>query len=93
MRWTSTTSRAFCRHANWYLIYTERRDAAKNMPYFYAISVERDLFGEVRFVRRWGRIGTNRRMSNHHFGSGEDAVRELLATLRVKRLRGYRTAL
>jgi hypothetical protein len=32
-------------------------------------------------------------MSKHHFGCEEDAVRELLATLRVKRLRGYRPAL
>jgi predicted DNA-binding WGR domain protein len=79
--------------ANCYRIYTERRDAAKNMARFYALSIERDLFGEVSFVRRWGRIGTNGRMSKHHFGCEEDAVRELLATLRVKRLRGYRPAL
>jgi predicted DNA-binding WGR domain protein len=27
---------------------------------FYSLMIERDLFGTIRLVRAWGRIGTNR---------------------------------
>eukprot|EP01037_Dinobryon_pediforme_P016622 gene16622-16803_t len=35
-----------------------RIDRDKNMARFYAIAIERTLFGDWAVVRRWGRIGT-----------------------------------
>ncbi len=35
-----------------------RVDPARNMRRFYSLDVERDLFGNVVLVPRWGRIGT-----------------------------------
>jgi predicted DNA-binding WGR domain protein len=73
-----------------YRIYTERRDAARNMARFYSVSIERDFFGGAVLVRRWGRIGTFGRVARHHFAHDNDAVFAFLTLLRTKRLRGYR---
>ena len=35
----------------------ERREPARNIQRFYAISVTRTLFGSWALVREWGRIG------------------------------------
>ena len=35
-----------------------RVDSELRMAHFYSLMIERDLFGEVRLVRAWGRIGT-----------------------------------
>lgn len=35
-----------------------KMDSAKNAKRFYVVSVERDLFGTMCLVRRWGRLGT-----------------------------------
>jgi predicted DNA-binding WGR domain protein len=35
----------------------ERREPARNIQRFYAISVTRTLFGSWAMVREWGRIG------------------------------------
>ncbi len=61
-----------------------------NVHRFYALLIERDLFGQIVLVRRWGRIGTRRRerMDPH---VNETAVAEALAKLATaKRRRGYR---
>jgi predicted DNA-binding WGR domain protein len=36
-----------------------RVDPDLRMARFYSLLIERDLFGTVRLVRNWGRIGTN----------------------------------
>ena len=36
-----------------------RRDPEQRVARFYSLMIERDLFGTVRLVRNWGRIGTN----------------------------------
>ena len=36
-----------------------RIDPEQGIRRFYSFMVERDLFGTVRLVRNWGRIGTN----------------------------------
>jgi predicted DNA-binding WGR domain protein len=38
-----------------------RIDPAQSIRRFYSLMIERDLFGTVRLVRNWGRIGTNGR--------------------------------
>jgi predicted DNA-binding WGR domain protein len=34
-------------------------DPDRGVARFYSLMVERDLFGTIRLVRNWGRIGTN----------------------------------
>jgi hypothetical protein len=36
-----------------------RIDLERGIRRFYSLMIERDLFGTVRLVRNWGRIGTN----------------------------------
>jgi predicted DNA-binding WGR domain protein len=36
-------------------------DPAQGIRRFYSLMIERDLFGTVRLVRNWGRIGTTGR--------------------------------
>src|SRR4051795_12059649 len=38
-----------------------RVEPERNMARFYALMIERDLFGHVVLVRHWGRIGTRGR--------------------------------
>jgi predicted DNA-binding WGR domain protein len=71
-------------------IYLERRDPARNMARFYALSIERDLLGVVIAVRRWGRIGTHGRSITMAYGDIAQARSDLLAVLAGKRRRGYR---
>ncbi|WP_438754843.1 WGR domain-containing protein [Pararhizobium sp. O133] len=72
-----------------YRIYIERKDAARGMARFYALSIETNLFGEMTLVRRWGRIGTGGRQRVRTHDREHDAVREFLMLLGVKRRRGY----
>ena len=66
-----------------------RIDAVKNMARFYSLEVERDLFGHVVLVRRWGRIGTAGKIRlDEHKGEGEAwAALQKLQT--AKRRKGY----
>jgi predicted DNA-binding WGR domain protein len=73
-----------------YRLYVERRDIGQNMAWFYAMSIEADLFGRVCLRRIWGRIGSNGQTIVQHFVCEEDAVQLFLQLLRRKRQRGYR---
>lgn len=73
-----------------YQLYIERRDAAKNMARFYAMSIQETLFGQVCLVRRWGRIGTRGQTMQHSFEREGEAVRLFLDLLQQKRKKGYR---
>jgi len=70
-------------------IILRRIDPAKNMARFYALEVERDLFGRHVLVRRWGRIGTTGKIRlDEHTGEGEaQAALQKLQT--AKRGKGY----
>jgi predicted DNA-binding WGR domain protein len=57
---------------------------------FYSLMVERDLFGTIRLVRNWGRIGTNGQELVEVFADEIEAGQALEAIARVKRRRGYR---
>jgi predicted DNA-binding WGR domain protein len=52
--------------------------------------VARDLFGTIRLVRNWGRIGTNGQELVEVFASEIEAKQALEAIARAKRRRGYR---
>ncbi|WP_029006381.1 WGR domain-containing protein [Azorhizobium doebereinerae] len=73
-----------------YHLYIERRDAPRNMARFYAMSIERTLFGQACLIRRWGRIGAHGQMMQHSFDREDEAVQLFLDLQRQKRNRGYR---
>ena len=71
-------------------ILLRRVEADTNVHRFYALMIERDLFGRVMLVRRWGRIGTRgrERPDEHPSETEAAAARDRLAA--AKRRRGYR---
>ena len=71
-------------------LYAERRDAARNMARFYALSIEPTLFGDVCLIRRWGRIGTRGQMRSMSFSREDEAMALFAKIQRQKVRRGYR---
>ncbi len=67
-----------------------RVDPARNMARFYSLDVERDLFGRVVLVRRWGRIGTAGKVRLDEYPEEEAALAAIAALERQKVRRGYR---
>lgn len=65
-------------------------DPDRRVARFYSLMVERDLFGTVRLVRSWGRIGTNGQELVEVFADELEAGEALEAIARAKRRRGYR---
>ncbi len=67
-----------------------RIDPERGMARFYSLVIERDLFGTVRLVRHWGRIGAMQgRELAQDFPTEEDAVEALERLAAAKRQRGY----
>jgi len=66
-------------------------DPATNKRRFYALSVQRTLFGEWALVREWGRIGVSGRMRSDLYPSAGPAIDALVALARQKARRGYET--
>ncbi len=68
-----------------------RIDPEHGMARFYSLMIEHDLFGTVRLVRHWGRIGaTQGRELAQDFDTEEKAGEELERLAAAKRRRGYR---
>jgi predicted DNA-binding WGR domain protein len=61
------------------------------MARFYSLDVERDLFGRVVLVRRWGRIGTAGKVRLDEYEGEGAALVALHALERRKMRRGYRS--
>jgi predicted DNA-binding WGR domain protein len=57
---------------------------------FYSLMIERDLFGTIRLVRNWGRIGTKGQDLVEIFADEIEAGQALEALAALKRRRGYR---
>jgi predicted DNA-binding WGR domain protein len=66
-----------------------RRDPEQGIARFYSLMIERDLFGTVRLVRNWGRIGTNGQEMVEMFSNELEAGQALEALAAGKRRRGY----
>jgi predicted DNA-binding WGR domain protein len=66
-----------------------RIDPGQGVRRFYSLMIERDLFGTVRLVRNWGRIGTNGQELAEVFDSEIEAGKALEAIAQAKRRRGY----
>lgn len=71
-------------------LYAERRDPARNMARFYALSIEPTLFGNVCLIRHWGRIGTRGQMKTVSFSREDEAMALFAKIRRQKAHRGYR---
>jgi predicted DNA-binding WGR domain protein len=67
-----------------------RIDPEQGIRRFYSLMIERDLFGTVRLVRNWGRIGANGQELVEIFDNEETAGQALEIVARTKRRRGYR---
>ena len=66
-----------------------RIDPEQSIRRFYSLMIERDLFGTIRLVRNWGRIGTNGQELVGVFASEIEAGKALEAIAQAKRRRGY----
>jgi predicted DNA-binding WGR domain protein len=66
-----------------------RTDPEQGVRRFYSLMIERDLFGTVRLVRNWGRIGTNGQELVEIFADELEAGEALETVARAKRRRGY----
>jgi predicted DNA-binding WGR domain protein len=66
-----------------------RIDPEQGIRRFYSLMIEQDLFGTVRLVRNWGRIGTNGRELVEEYASELEAGQALEEIARLKRRRGY----
>lgn len=67
-----------------------RVDPARNMRRFYSLDVERDLFGKVVLVRRWGQIGTAGTVRLDEYPE-EGRAFAAMGALRARKVRrGYR---
>ena len=62
-----------------------RVDPELRVARFYSLMIERDLFGTVRLVRNWGRIGTNGQELVEIHADEEAACLALEAVARAKR--------
>ncbi len=67
-----------------------RIDSDQGVARFYSLLIERDLFGTIRLVSNWGRIGTHGRELAEVFATEIEAGEALEALARAKRRRGYR---
>ena len=66
-----------------------RADPTRPAAEFYSLIIERDLFGQIRLVRNWGRVGTKGRELVEEYGSEVEAGQALEAIAEGLRSRGY----
>jgi predicted DNA-binding WGR domain protein len=66
-----------------------RLEPAQNVARFYALMIERDLFGRTVLVRHWGRIGGRGRERTDEHASETAAAAALEKLAAAKRRRGY----
>jgi predicted DNA-binding WGR domain protein len=67
-----------------------RIDPKQGIRRFYSLMIERDLFGTIRLVRNWGRIGTKGQELVEIHPDEITAGQALEGVARLKRRRGYR---
>ncbi len=73
-----------------HVLFLRRIEAETNAARFYALMIERDLFGRTVLVRRWGRVGTQGRKRSDDCASEDKAAEALEKLAALKRRRGYR---
>jgi predicted DNA-binding WGR domain protein len=70
-------------------LHLERREPARNIQRFYAITVHRTLFGSWAMVREWGRIGQPGTVREMWFETEAAAVEAGMKVRQRKEKRGY----
>jgi len=70
-------------------MHLRRVDPGKNMRRFYAMTVQRDLFGGATLIREWGRLGSPGRVRIDRHPDEGHAVNALADIVAAKRKRGY----
>ena len=66
-----------------------RIEPKQNVARFYALMIERDLFGRTVLVRHWGRIGSRDRERLDEHASEVETAEAMGRLAAVKRRRGY----
>jgi predicted DNA-binding WGR domain protein len=64
-------------------------DPQQGVRRFYSLMIERDLFGTIRLVRNWGRIGTRGQEMAEEYPDEGEAGRALEVIAQANRRRGY----
>lgn len=70
-------------------VYLRRIDPARNMRRFYALAIERDLFGKLCLITEYGRIGRSGRLVSRPCATEQDALQQFSRVFRQKARRGY----
>ncbi len=71
------------------MTHLHRRRPERNMARFYAMTIERSLFGHFLLVRCWGRIGARGQSKSEWFDDEIAASRRRDQIDQAKRRRGY----
>lgn len=66
-----------------------RRDPDRNMARYYVLSIEPSLFGNLAFIREWGRIGQSGQKRVEFHDNRIQAMEALETWLKRKQHRGY----
>jgi predicted DNA-binding WGR domain protein len=66
-----------------------RNDPEQGIRRFHSLMIERDLFGTVRLVECWGRIGSKGQEKAEVYPTEREAGEALEAIARAKRWSGY----
>jgi predicted DNA-binding WGR domain protein len=74
------------------MTHLHRRCPDRNMARFYAMTIERSLFGHFMLVRCWGRIGGHGQTKSEWFDDETQAKSRRDQLDRLKRRRGYQEA-
>ncbi len=75
------------------MTHLHRRQPERNMARFYAMTIERSLFGHFMLVRCWGRIGGRGQTKSEWFDDETAARRRRDQIDQWKRRRGYQDPL
>ena len=70
-------------------LHLRRIDPEQNMRRYYRMAIQRDLFGQARLVREWGRIGTRGQMMVETHPDEGLAINALMKLARLKQRKGY----
>ena len=73
-----------------HVLFLRRMDPERNVARFYVLMIERDLFGRIVLVRRWGRVGARGRERVEPYANQDEAVTAMGKLAAAKRRRGYR---
>jgi len=72
-----------------YTLVLRRVEREQNVARFYDLTIERDLFGPIVLIRRWGRLGSRGRKFLDQHTSEAEAAQAMNKLAASKRRRGY----